>query len=123
MQLWVVDNVLGNNLKCSCADPIYVIFIKHFVPFRNVTFGYFKSHGVHYPSITQADTSSNYPQLILCVLTNLTCAFKKINRGMWLIVYVWPQNIVLLYSFNHIPPLICLQCTRQIGQTHGISCA
>jgi len=66
----------------------------------------------------------------------------KIKRGN--VEDVWPLDIVLSYSFNHILPwaVIFLECTRHIlglpnrtgsysvrhtelwsnGQTHGISC-
>jgi len=40
---------------------------------------------------------------------------------MWLIVYVWPLDIVLSYSFNHIHTLSLLGCTRQIDQAYRIS--
>jgi len=38
--------------------------------------------------------------------TDFTCAFFKINGGMWMKVYDWPNPVASPCIFNHIPPFI-----------------
>jgi len=76
-----------------------------------------------HPRYKQRDASSNQPQLILCVWPIWRVDPKKITKkcGWNYMKERYPVAKHNLYTINHIS-LYFLGCTRQISQTHRISC-